>query len=215
MRHLVLVIALAVLGLGIHVNAFAQEAENEGGWVKTDSHEYHWNGKPQKDYRFELGVGSGLSFIVPILHLSFQYRFSSFYRMGLEEKIGGIYWLMSQTLWTHEFDIYRGSLFNFSIRTGVGYWLQYFGSDNNPDYVVHRDRLNALNIPVGVGFAWRLLDDLSLKLTLEYDNVIVVYERYSDYFRFHNYPDVDKSRTEYVVSYAPWFDVMFTVVFHL
>lgn len=214
MRRLVLVITLAILSLGIQANAFAQESENERGWVKTNDHEYHWTGKPEKDYRFELGVGSGVSFMMPILHFSFQYRFSSFYRMGLEEKIGGIYWLVSQTLWTHEFDLYRGSLFNFSIRTGVGYWVQYLKSNLNPDHAVHRDRLDALSIPVGVGFAWRLIDDLSLKLTLDYGNEILIYERYVSLY-YYNRDDSDPLETEYGVSYSPWFDVMFTVVFHL
>ena len=214
MKYWVLLIALSLLSLGIQANAFAQEAGNGRGWVKTNDHEYHWTGKPMKDYRFELGVGSGLSFMVPVLHLSFQYRFSSFYRMGLEEKIGGIFWLVSQTLWTHEFDLYRGSLFNFSIRTGVGYWIQYFRSINNPDNAVHEDRLDALMIPVGVGFAWRLFDDLSLKLTLDYGNVIVIYERYVNLY-YYNRDDSNPSKTEYGVIYAPWFDLMFTVVFHL
>jgi len=127
--------------------------------------------------KMRLGVGLGCPLIIfplPGLHLNFQYSFTSFYRMGIEGRLGYYppAFLMPTVLWMHEF-VWRneGRWFELIPRFGIGYQVftmanGVWSSQDGDGKSIVREHGLAFNF--GIGFGWVITDLILLQLNLDY-----------------------------------------------
>ena len=160
-----------------------------------------------EDSDLDAGIALGYSFpFSAILDFSLQYRFTSFYRLGIEDKIGGlILFFQNQLFLMNEFDVYRGQSFNFGVRIGLG-WSVYFGGvldifSKNKEIT----RIHAFTIPVGLDFSWRINQKVSLRVLLDVNNNIYGVTQEKD----ENGKETSK------ITYIPLPDLLFGVLIHI
>ena len=216
-----------ILGLIISLPAYAQDTypqeDQEDAHILLDETIDHSEVKTDSRLRYEdskldLGIALGYSFpFAAILDLSLQYRFNSFYRMGIEDKFGGmILYFQNMITWTHEFDAYRGPVFSFSVRLGVG-WGVYFGGLMNifQEHSSSKDpvQINVLTFPTGLAFNWRLNQRVSLRLLVDVNNNVYFFEGTENSDTDPDNPDKNKKTTD--VQYMPLPDLIFGVLIHI
>ena len=137
----------------------------------------------ENDYdKMRLSVGLGLSlnqftglYPMPSLHLSYQYAFSSFYRMGIEGRLAYLpvfARFVPVVLWTHEFGICRSKGFEFTPRFGVGYQfytaLNGFRGEPAEGGGTRVLIYHGLAVNFGLGFGWVITDLIILRLGIDY-----------------------------------------------
>lgn len=223
-------IIVFIFGLVVSLPAYAQttypqETQDEEVHILLDETVEHSEVKTNSRLRYEdskldLGIGIGYSFpFSAIVDLSVQYRFNSFYRMGIEDKIGGlILYYQNMLLWTHEFDAYRGPVFSFSVRLGVGWGVYFGGLMDIFNELAHSKakeptQIHVLTFPTGLAFNWRLNQKVSLRLLVDVNNNVYFFEGTEKSDTEPDNPEKNKKITD--VQYMPLPDLIFGVLIHL
>jgi len=128
--------------------------------------------------KMRLGVGLGLFlnqatglYPMPRLYLGYQYAFSSFYRMGIEGRLGYLpmVHLPFTTTWTHEFVLGRSEGFEVTSRVGIGYLLIIAAVPSDRHHTGPGGvEAHGLAFDLGMGFGWIITDLLLLRLGIDY-----------------------------------------------